>query len=121
MSEASKRDNNTTLESASIVSSGSGNVYVGGSFAPIPTLPMNGSNLPNRHTNFVGRRDEIGKVMEALASRAWIVTIDGMGGIGKTTLALEVSHLCRERTSDYASIPKFKGYIWTSARDKADF
>jgi hypothetical protein len=121
MSRSSKQTHNTRLQSASIVSSGSGDVYVGGSFAPTPTIPVNGCNLPNRHPSFVGRREEIRKVMDALASRAWIVTIDGMGGIGKTTLALEVAHLCREHCPDNPHIPEFTGYIWTSARDKPDF
>jgi hypothetical protein len=44
-----------------------------------------------------------------------------MGGIGKTTLALEVTHLCRERNPNHSNLPLFNGYIWTSARDKPDF
>ena len=72
-----------------IAHSGSGDVLIGGSFVPTPTVPVNGSNLPNPHPNFVGRREDIQKILDALGSRAWIITIDGMGGIGKTTLALE--------------------------------
>lgn len=121
MPQSRKRNHRTELQTASIVSSGSGDILIGGSFVPTPTIPINGSNLPNRHSNFVGRQDEIGNVMDALSSRAWIVTIDGMGGIGKTTLALEAAHLCRERGSYDPHIPEFTGYIWTSARDKADF
>jgi len=122
MPRSRKRNHHTELQTASIVSSGSGDILIGGSFVPTPTIPVNGSNLPNRHPNFVGRQDEIEKVMDALGSRAWIVTIDGMGGIGKTTLALEAAHLCRERGSyGPPHIPEFTGYIWTSARDKPDF
>lgn len=121
MKKQSELHHTTELQSANMVHTGSGNIYGVGSFVPIPTIPLNGCNLPNRHPNFVGRRDEIDKIIEALSSRAWIVTIDGMGGMGKTTLALEVAHICRERSTDYLQTPEFKGYVWVSARDKADF
>src|ERR1041385_5139044 len=115
------RPHETTLHSASVVHSGSGDINIEGSFVPAPTTPANGSNLPHRHPNFVGRQDEIRGIMEALASRAGIVTIDGMGGMGKTTLALEVAHLCKDRDVTYPQAPEFQSYIWTSARDKPGF
>jgi formylglycine-generating enzyme required for sulfatase activity len=100
---------------------GSGDINVWGSFIPSPTTPINGSNLPQRFANFVGRDGPIRTVLEALASRAWIITIDGMGGIGKTTLALEVAYRCRRREVDEIIIPNFTGYVWISARDKPNF
>jgi hypothetical protein len=121
MSDSQNQGHHTELQTAHAVHSGSGNLYIGGSFAPSPTIPLNGSNLPNRHPNFVGRREELKKVIDALASRAWIITIDGMGGIGKTTLALEATHLCKQRDANYPNVPEFTGYIWTSARDRHDF
>lgn len=121
MAEPSEQHHDTRIQSAQIVSSGSGHVFVGSNFVSTPTPPANGSNLPHRHPHFVGRQDQIQEIMQALASRAWIVTIDGMGGIGKTTLALEVAHLCREGSLDYPNLPNFTGYIWTSARDKPNF
>ena len=57
--------------------------FSGGSFSPTPTIPLNKSNLPNKHPNFVGRIDELKEVVAALSSRAWIVSIDGIGGVGK--------------------------------------
>jgi hypothetical protein len=117
-----EQHNETRLQSAHVVHSGSGhNIFMGGSFAPVPTAPSNKCNLPNRHPHFIGREEQIQEIVTALASRAWIVTIDGMGGIGKTTLALEAAYRCKEHSGTRTSIPRFTGYIWTSARDKPNF
>jgi AAA+ ATPase superfamily predicted ATPase len=113
----------TELQTANVVHSGGGNVnyFAGGSFAPQATVPVNGSNLPHPHPHFVGREEELGKIFGALSSRAWIVTIDGMGGIGKTTLALEVAHRCKKGgLLEYGS-SGFERFIWTSARDKSNY
>ncbi len=122
MSTDQNEQNNTTeIRYASIAHSGSGNVFYQGSFAPVPTIAVNGSNLPNPHPHFVGREDKIQEVIHALSSRAWIIGIDGLGGIGKTTLALEVAHLCKKRSADYPDLPHFTSYIWISARNKPNF
>jgi len=48
------------------------------------------NNLPQRLTNFIGRSVELDQVQEALgASR--MVTLTGVGGTGKTRLAIEVA------------------------------
>lgn len=92
---------------ATFVHSGSGDIHLeGSSFVPTPTSPANGCNLPHRHPNFVGRDEEISKLIEAISSRAWIVTVDGLGGMGKTTLALEIAHLCRDRGPQFPTLPK---------------
>ena len=86
-----------------------------------PTIPVGGSNLPHRYVDFVNREKEIEEVVEALASRAWIITIDGLGGIGKTTLTLEVAHRLHDHSVEGIQVPEFAGFIWTSARDKPSF
>ena len=48
------------------------------------------NNLPQAVTSFVGRRQEIAELHEALAE-ARLLTLAGPGGIGKTRLALEVA------------------------------
>lgn len=50
-------------------------------------------NLPRFSDIFVGRVPEIQQCLEALSpeERGWGAAIDGIGGIGKTALALEVA------------------------------
>jgi len=78
-------------------------------------------NLPHRG-DFIGREKEKRQVHDALRSRSFIVTIDGIGGIGKTSLALEILHECLTASQNSQSIQheaqKFDAFIWTSARDR---
>jgi tetratricopeptide (TPR) repeat protein len=72
-----------------------------------PKIP---NNLPRR-VSFFGRKDEIVEAMRALSpeDRGWGVVIDGIGGIGKTALAIEVAYLCKEKG-------KFDGFVFVSAK-----
>lgn len=84
-------------------------------------------NLPPR-TNFVGREREKKQVHEALKSRFYLTMIDGIGGIGKTSLALEVLHEClaashpapneKNPAASENGLQTFDAFIWTSARDR---
>ncbi|WP_405820252.1 ATP-binding protein [Streptomyces sp. NBC_01390] len=56
-------------------------------------------NLPTPLTTFVGRRHEIAEIRRLLRTRR-LVTLTGMGGVGKTRLALEVSAAARESFPD---------------------
>jgi len=84
---------------------------------PTPKVP---NNLP-QPGEFIGRDREKAQVWEALASRSFLVSIDGIGGIGKTALALEAAHECLrvskgETPAD--GIPVFDAFIWTTAKDR---
>ncbi|MFC5661673.1 ATP-binding protein [Kitasatospora misakiensis] len=56
-------------------------------------------NLPAPFTGFVGRRQEIDEIRRLLDTRR-LVTLTGMGGVGKTRLALEVSTAARTAFPD---------------------
>src|SRR5437763_10151151 len=60
---------------------------------------------------FVGRGPEIARCLEALSpdDRGWGVAIDGIGGIGKTALALEVAQRAR-------AAAQFDAYLFASAK-----
>jgi len=82
-----------------------------------PAIP---SNLPPR-SEFIGREKEKARVREALASRWPLTCIDGIGGIGKTALALEAASECLRASKgeiSAGSIPTFDGFIWTTAKDR---
>lgn len=72
-------------------------------------------NLPRRG-EFVGREATKARVHEALRSRSYLVSIEGIGGIGKTSLALEVAYECLQPGEGTA---RFDGVIWASARDRS--
>lgn len=75
-------------------------------------------NLPPR-SEFVGREAEKARVYEALASRYPLVSIDGIGGIGKTSLALEVAYECLQASREAAApdgMTAFAGFIWATAK-----
>ena len=57
------------------------------------------NTLPVRDGIFVGREKEIAYALDALSpkNRAWGLIIDGIGGIGKTALAVEVAYLCQTK------------------------
>ncbi len=78
-------------------------------------------NLPPRdYERFVGRQKELAEVRRLLLpyprSRAYVVTIDGIGGIGKSALALETAYTYCDQ---YAALPeaeRFEALVWVSAK-----
>ncbi len=59
-------------------------------FPPLKSLDVHPNNLPRQLTSFIGREREIAEV-KRLLSIAYIVTLTGTGGAGKTRLALQVA------------------------------
>jgi predicted ATPase len=51
------------------------------------------NNLPQRLTSFVGRESGVARIKELLSTHR-LVTITGSGGVGKTSVALEVGREC---------------------------
>ncbi|QES18272.1 ATP-binding protein [Streptomyces venezuelae] len=58
-------------------------------------------HLPDENPGFVGRRTELGRISAALAEHR-LVTVTGVGGVGKTRLALRSAHRVAERFPDGA-------------------
>ncbi|NWG34018.1 MAG: tetratricopeptide repeat protein [Chloroflexi bacterium] len=69
------------------------------------------ASLPRR-PYFVGREEEIKTILQSLQpdNRTFIVGIEGIGGVGKSALAIEVSHRCVEEEL-------FESVIWISAKE----
>jgi predicted ATPase len=59
-------------------------------FPPLRTLDSTPGNLRRPASSLVGRDAEVGQIEEALRARR-LVTLTGVGGVGKTRLALEVA------------------------------
>ena len=61
-----------------------------GEFPPLRSLDAFAGNLPIQLSSFVGRVDELGELVTAVR-RSALVTVAGVGGVGKTRLALQAA------------------------------
>jgi class 3 adenylate cyclase len=61
-----------------------------GEFPPLVSMDAFPGNLPLLVSSLVGRGDDLARVAEALATSP-VVTLTGVGGVGKTRLALHVA------------------------------
>ena len=78
-------------------------------------------NLPPReYEAFVGRQAEFAQIHQLLLpypqSRHHVVTIDGIGGIGKSTLALETAYRYCESYASADPAERFDAIVWVSAK-----
>ena len=78
--------------------------------------PLCVDNLPRPdYTDFFGRAEETNEVLDGIGHRrAWITVIDGIGGVGKSALALH----CAEQVRNTAERGEndFEHVIWASAK-----
>ncbi len=73
-----------------------------GAFPPLRSLDSYRGNLPTQPTAFVGRETQVSEVAKVL-DEARMVTLYGVGGVGKTRLALQVgAHV----------LPQFPDGVW---------
>jgi len=78
-------------------------------------------NLPQRsYTRFVGRQAELERLTQLLLphprSRHFVVTLDGIGGVGKSALALELAYRYRDNYATLTPDERFEAIVWASAK-----
>ena len=73
-----------------------------GEFPKLRTIDAYPSNLPQKLSSFVGRDDDVQKIIGDLRSNV-LVTLTGVGGVGKTRLAIQT---CAE------ALPRFPDGAW---------
>jgi len=93
----------------------------GGAAYMLPERPKVYHNLPQPdYGHFVGRDAELKKINDILRpypqSQHALVTIDGIGGIGKSALALEIGHRFLRQFDDLPPEERFDAIIWASAK-----
>lgn len=83
-------------------------------------------NLPPQQNKFIGRFDQIKELMERLSPEEGgnMISVDGIGGVGKTALVIEAAYQClefRESINSYIDygykIPYFDVIIFVSAKE----
>jgi predicted ATPase/class 3 adenylate cyclase len=75
------------------------------SFPPLRSLDALPGNLPVQLTSFVGREDDVAGATKVLAESR-LVTLTGVGGVGKTRLAIQIAA---------EVLPQFADGVWLCA------
>src|SRR5262245_5355614 len=77
-------------------------------FPPLKTATSAASRLPAPTTSFVGRERELRELVDLLAARR-LITLTGVGGSGKTRLALEIARRVADRHRDGVCLVELAG------------
>lgn len=89
--------------------------------APLLPSPRPFHNLPQPdYVRFVGRERELEWLRRRLSpqDRAWVMAITGIGGVGKSALALTIGHEYRQRYAELPPEERFEAIIWVSAKER---
>jgi class 3 adenylate cyclase len=73
----------------------------GGGFPPLASLDAIPGNLPGQATSFIGREAEVAELVGLVGAHR-LVTLTGVGGVGKTRLAVQVA-------AELVGTPLFRG------------
>jgi LuxR family glucitol operon transcriptional activator len=87
----------------------------------IRTIPYRLAHL--EHTRLIGRQNEIKQMQELLSPRkaAYLITVDGIGGVGKTALVLDIAYqIWRASIGEVVvpHLPTFDAIIFVSAKQQ---
>lgn len=101
--------------------------FIGHEQAIAPTVPDRHTlyqlpycNLPKQDNEFIGRQKDLKDLLKfiSLNYRAPIITVDGIGGVGKTALVVEVAYQSWEAKHGIATdAPIFDAIIFVSAKE----
>jgi tetratricopeptide (TPR) repeat protein len=81
-------------------------------------LPTVRDNVPPLRSDFIPRPEAINRVREGMAMPHPLVSIEGMSGVGKTTLACKVARMCL--AGEIGEIAPFEAIVWISAKGNED-
>ena len=78
----------------------------GNTVQPASLIQNQGYRLPNPISSFYGREQELCELQRALSNQCRLLTLVGLGGIGKTRLAIELgrSLSCRVALAEFAMV-----------------